>query len=93
MNEIIKRVTNESPSFFKKIQAIALTLAAAGGAILLIPASVVVFPPAILTMAGYFVTAGAVAAAVAKTPVVDPKVLEETTTKPTPQVQSTVKPE
>lgn len=79
MNEIMKRMSAESPSFFKKIQAIGISLGAAGAAILVIPASVIVFPTAIITAAGYFVAVGAVAAAVAKSTVKDPAVLNPET--------------
>lgn len=75
-NELITRVTSESPKFFKNIQKIGLTLGAVGGALLLIPASVVVLPAAVITMAGYFVAIGTVAAAVAKTTVEDKSVLD-----------------
>lgn len=77
LNEIKKRLTSESPSFFKKIQKIGITLGAAGLAIMAIPASVVVLPAALVTMAGYFVAIGSVAAAIAKTTVADPSVLEK----------------
>ena len=91
MNEIIKRFTSESPTFFKRIQAIGITLGSIGAALLVLPASVIVLPSTIVTMAGYFVAAGSVAAAVAKATVADPAVLQDT--KPTLQVQSTVTPE
>lgn len=77
MNQLWTRLTNESPSFFKKIQAIGLTLGVIGATLLAIPASVIVLPAAVLTYAGYFTVAGLVAAAVAKTPVIDASVLNK----------------
>ncbi len=77
MNEIFKRLTNESPTFFKRIQALGITLGAIGAAILTIPVSVVALPAIINTLAGYFVAAGLVAAAVAKTTVANPDVLKK----------------
>lgn len=76
-NELFTRLANESPSFFKKIQAIGLTLGAIGGAILAVPASVVVLPATVITIGGYFVAVGVVAAAVAKTTVADSSVLQD----------------
>lgn len=76
-NELLTRITNESPSFFKKIQTLGITLGAVGVALLAIPASVIVLPATVTTMAGYFIAAGTVAAAVAKTTVADAAVLEK----------------
>lgn len=55
------RITSETPDFFKRIRTAGLILAAAGGAILAAP---VALPAALITAAGYFVAAGAVASAV-----------------------------
>lgn len=79
MNTIFKRITSESPSFFKKIQALGITLGAIGGIIMGIPevAPTVVMPALIYKLAGYFVVAGLIAAGVAKTTVSDPAVLEK----------------
>lgn len=79
MNEIIKRFTSESPTFFKRIQAIGITLGVAGAAILAIPTGTIALPAALVTAAGYFVAVGAVAAAVAKATVKDTSVLEKPT--------------
>lgn len=76
MKEILKRLTSESPKFFKRIQALGITFGAIGGAIMAIPASVVALPAIVVTMGGYFVAVGIVAAAVAKTTVSDPSVLK-----------------
>ena len=77
MKTILKRITSDSPSFFKKIQTIGTTLGAVGLAIVSVPASVIALPAIVTTMAGYFIAIGTVAAAVAKTTVADPSVLEE----------------
>lgn len=83
MKEIITRLTNESPTFFKRIQAIAITIGAAGGAILGLPIAlsplgvVFVLPATLSTAAGYMVACGIVAAAIAKTPVADSSVLKK----------------
>jgi len=76
MKQLLTRLTNESPNFFKKIQAIGITLGAVGVAILAIPASVIVLPATLTTVAGYFIAIGSVAAAVAKTTVANPEVLK-----------------
>lgn len=81
MKEIFIRLTNESPSFFKRLQAIAITVGAVGTAIVTIPASVVVLPAAVTTLGGYLMACGIVAAAIAKTPVTDPSVLKKEESK------------
>lgn len=75
--EIYKRLTSESPSFFKKIGAICVTLLAAGTAILAIPSTLVVLPPIVNTLAGYMIAAGTVGGAIAKATVSDPAVLKK----------------
>ncbi len=75
MNELITRITSESPKFFKRIVAIGLTLGAIGTAIATMPAGIMVLPPALTALSGYFITAGVVAAAIAKTTVSDSSVL------------------
>lgn len=79
MKEIIKRFSAESPSFFKKIQALGLTLGGVGGVIMSLPelAPTVQLPEIIVKLAGYFVVAGLVSAAIAKTTVKDTSVLEK----------------
>ena len=95
MKEIITRLTGESPSFFKKVQAIGITLGSIGGGILLLPATGVILPAALLTIASHCVAIGAVAALVAKFTVKDSDVLktDSSSEKPNnsgPQVQSPV---
>ncbi len=83
MNEILKRITSESPTFFKKIQAIGITIGVIGVAILATPVTLATFgivyvlPATISTIASHMAAAGTVAAAVAKTTVADPSVLEK----------------
>ena len=95
MKQIWTRLSSESPSFFKKIFAMAITIGSIGGAVLLLPASGVVIPAALLTIASHCVAIGAVAAVVAKFTVKDSDVLktDSSSEKPNnsgPQVQSPV---
>lgn len=72
MKEIIIRLTNPSPSFFKKIGRIGLIATAIGG-VLVLPG--IAIPAAIVPIGGYLITAGLVAAAVSKVTVSDDSVL------------------
>lgn len=69
---IQQRLKQTTPRFFKKIRNIGLALAAAGTALLTAP---VALPAAVISIAGYLVVAGSVAAAVsqATTPMEDKK--------------------
>ena len=71
---IQERLNAPTPSFFRKIRNIGLTLGAIGAALLAAP---VTLPAAVLTVAGYLMTAGLVASAVSLTaveaPVIDTK--------------------
>lgn len=60
---IEQRLKQTTPRFFKKIRNIGLALAAAGTALLTAP---VALPAAVISMAGYLVVAGSVAAAVSQ---------------------------
>ena len=73
MNTLIARFTNESPSFFKKIVAIGLTLGTVGAGIASAPVGM--FTDKIQTIGGYFAAIGYMAALVAKTTVADASVL------------------
>lgn len=68
-----ERLAAPTPSFFKKIRNIGLTLGAIGGALLTAP---VTLPAAVVTIAGYLVAAGLVASAVSVTAVEDPQAPE-----------------
>ncbi|HEY1025158.1 MAG TPA: hypothetical protein VGE26_08345 [Sphingobacteriaceae bacterium] len=60
---VIKRAQAPTPKFFKKIRNIGLTLTGVAAAILTAP---VALPAALITIAGYVATAGAVATAVSQ---------------------------
>ncbi len=64
------RLTSESPKFFKRVINIALSAAAVAGTVLgLVQAGTIALPATIVTVLGYVVTSGIIAAAVAKTTV------------------------
>lgn len=77
MKELITRLTSPSPTFFKRIQAIGITVGVIGGTLMALPTTIIILPAALSTAAGYMVAIGTVAAAVAKTPVADPTVLNK----------------
>lgn len=58
-----KRLSSETPPFFKRVRLAGIVLVAAAGAILTAP---VALPAALVAAAGYIATAGAVAASVAQ---------------------------
>jgi ABC-type xylose transport system permease subunit len=62
--KLIDRIFADTPKFFKRLRNIGIILGAAGGAIIAAP---IALPAAIITAAGYLITAGAVAAAVSQT--------------------------
>jgi hypothetical protein len=63
------RLTSETPNFFKKVRTIGIILAAAGAAIIGLPATLpaIVLPAVLVNVAGYLVAAGTVATAVSQT--------------------------
>ncbi|WP_134090090.1 hypothetical protein [Olivibacter sp. XZL3] len=61
MKEITERIKSPTPTFFKKVRTIGLTLGAIGGALLTAP---ITLPATVLTIAGYLATAGIVASAI-----------------------------
>ena len=63
MDSVIKRMKRPTPKFFKNLRNGALTLAAAGTAIVTAPVAV---PAILVKIAGYFIVAGAVAGAVSQ---------------------------
>jgi len=63
MKTIVPRLKAPTPSFFKKLRTIGITIAAAGGAILAAP---VAMPALIITIGGYLVTAGTILIAVSQ---------------------------
>lgn len=74
LSQLLTRLTTETPKFFKKILVFGITLGGVGGAILGIKATdlPVELPAILVNLASYFVTAGIVCAAVAKTATTDP---------------------
>lgn len=64
MNEILNRVSSPTPSFFKKLRNIGLTVAAIAGAIIAAP---VALPAVIVKIAGYLVVAGGVLGSASQT--------------------------
>ncbi len=59
---LVQRITAPTPRIFKILRTVGLSLAAAGGAILAVPA----MPVILVTIAGYMSAAGAVMAAVSQ---------------------------
>jgi hypothetical protein len=70
MNTVVKRMSKETPKFFKKLRNTGLTLAAVGTAIISAP---VALPAILVKVAGYFIVAGAVTSAVSQTAVKNEK--------------------
>lgn len=62
--EIIKRISEPTPPFWKKVRKIAIALGLIGTAIVTAPISL---PAGIITIGGYLVTAGTVATVLAQT--------------------------
>lgn len=69
-----KRWKAKTPKFWKRVQRIAIVAGAVAGVILAAPVSI---PAAVITAAGYVVTAGTVAATLSQL-TVDDKAVEET---------------
>lgn len=63
MNEIIGRWKSDTPTFFKKLRAIGITLGSIGGIIVAAP---VALPAAIVTIGGYMIVGGSVIASVSQ---------------------------
>jgi len=63
---IIQRMQQPTPKFFRVLRTIGLSLAAASGALLAAP---VALPAAVISLAGYVAVAGTVATAVSQTAV------------------------
>ena len=66
MKNIIQRVQEPTPRFFRKIRNAGLLLTAVSAALLTAP---VTLPAALLTAAGYLAIAGAIAGAISQTAV------------------------
>lgn len=66
MKNIIQRVQEPTPRFFRKIRNAGLLLTAVSGAVLTAP---VTLPAVLITAAGYLALAGALASAISQTAV------------------------
>lgn len=68
MKQIIKRASDPTPKFFKKIIKIGLSVLTVGIAIKATPETVpgVVLPAIVNTISGYMIAAGSIAAALSK---------------------------
>lgn len=62
--ELLDRIKEPTPIFWKKVKKIAISLGIVGGVILGAP---ITLPAGIITAAGYLVVAGSVAAGLAQT--------------------------
>lgn len=68
MKEIIERLQEPTPRFFRRIRNAGIILTGISGAVLTAP---IALPAALLTAAGYLALAGAVAGALSQTAVKD----------------------
>jgi ABC-type xylose transport system permease subunit len=78
MTDIKKRWNAPTPKFWKKVQKIAIALGATAGVVIAAP---ITLPATVVTVAGYLVTAGTVAATLSQLTVEDYKDLETVITK------------
>ena len=78
MTDIKKRWNAKTPKFWKNVQKVAIALGAAAGVVIAAP---IALPAAVVTVAGYLVTAGTVAATLSQLTVEDYKDLETVITK------------
>jgi hypothetical protein len=72
MKSLTKRWKAETPDFWKKVQKIGVGIGAIGGVLVSAP---VALPAALVTIGGYMVAVGSVAAVLSKLTVKDPSVL------------------
>lgn len=73
MEKLVKRWKAETPDFWKKVQTIGISIGAVGGIIVSAP---VALPAALITIGGYMVAVGSVAAVLSKLTVKDAVALE-----------------
>lgn len=85
MQQIWQRAQAPTPVFFKRLRSLALALSAVATAILTAPVS---FPPLVVTVAGYVLTAGTVAGAISQL-----TVAADATTPPLPPEDSAPEPD
>jgi len=67
---LVKRFNAPTPKFWKKVQKIAIAVGAVAGVIVAAP---ITLPAAVVTVAGYAITAGTVAATLSQLTVEDGK--------------------
>ena len=73
MTDLKKRWNAKTPKFWKKVQKVAIAVGAAAGVVIAAP---ITLPATVVTIAGYLVTAGTVAATLSQLTVVDSKEIE-----------------
>jgi ABC-type xylose transport system permease subunit len=78
MTNLKKRWNAKTPKFWKKVQKVAIAVGAAAGVVIAAP---ITLPATVVTVAGYLVTAGTVAATLSQLTVEDYKDLETVITK------------
>ncbi len=78
MKEIFKRFSSESPKFFKRLQALMISLGGAGVSIMAAPMiyPAIIMPEALSTLATHLITIGVIGTAISKLTVADPAVLK-----------------
>lgn len=78
MESLKKRWNAKTPTFWKQVQKVAIALGAAAGVVMAAP---ITLPATVITVAGYIVTAGTVAATLSQLTVENNKDLETVKTK------------
>ena len=78
MKELKGRWKSRTPRFWKKVQKVAIALGAAAAIVVAAP---ITFPAAVITIAGYVVTAGTVAATLSQLTVDNYKDITKVTNK------------
>lgn len=63
MNQVLNRISQPTPRFFKRLRNVGIVLASVAGAVLAAP---IALPAAIVTVAGYLTVAGGVLTAVSQ---------------------------
>lgn len=67
MNQVLERISQPTPRFFKRLRNVGIVLASVAGVLLAAP---VALPVAVITAAGYLTVAGSVLTAVSQMTVV-----------------------
>ena len=74
MKHLRKRWNSKTPKFWKRVQQIAIVAGTIAGVIIAAP---IALPAAVITAAGYVITAGTVAATLSQLTVTDNKSIED----------------